>query len=199
MLSNHLTLNHLIIFSFCLQSFPASGSFPKSQLLCIIGPSTRASTSALVLPMNIQGWFTLGLTSLISLQSKGLSRVLLAPQLQSINSSALSFLYGSTLTTVHNYWKNHNSDYMAFVGKVMSLLFNTLSRLHLGELNAGCLYLLISNWSYNRKWWKVSGRKTLFVAKQILQPFPVIQGSKASLNFVLSQFKLVIFLPKPFP
>ena len=59
-------------FSTCLQSFPASGSFPVSRLFASgIGTSVSAS----VLPMNIQGWFPLGLTGLISLQSKGFSRV----------------------------------------------------------------------------------------------------------------------------
>ena len=62
-------------FSFCLQSFPASGSFPMSQLFASGGQSIGASASTSVLPMNIQGWFPLGLTGLISLQSKGLSRV----------------------------------------------------------------------------------------------------------------------------
>ena len=62
-------------FSFCLQSFPASRSFPMSQLFASGGWSIGASTSVSVLPVNIQGWFPLGLTSLISLQSKGLSRV----------------------------------------------------------------------------------------------------------------------------
>ena len=57
------------------QSFPASGSFPVSQLFASGGQSIGVSASALVLPMNIQDWFPLGLTSLISLQSKGLSRV----------------------------------------------------------------------------------------------------------------------------
>ena len=56
-----------------LQSFPASGSFPMSQLFVSGGQSIGASVS--VLPMNIQGWFPLGLTGWISLQSKGLSRV----------------------------------------------------------------------------------------------------------------------------
>ena len=60
-------------FSFCLQSFPASGSFPMSQLFARGGQSIGASAS--VLPMNIQGWFPLGLTDLIYLLSKGLSRV----------------------------------------------------------------------------------------------------------------------------
>ena len=62
-------------FSSCLQSFPASGSFPVSQFFGSGGQSIGASTSTSVLPMNIRGWFPLGLTDLISLQSKGLSRV----------------------------------------------------------------------------------------------------------------------------
>ena len=73
--SNHLILCHP--FSSCLQSFPASGSFPLSWLFASGGQSIQASASASasVLPMNIQGWFPLGLTGLISLMSKGLSRV----------------------------------------------------------------------------------------------------------------------------
>ena len=66
-------------FSFCLQSFPTSGSFPMSWLLAPDGQSIGASASASVLPMNIQGCFPLGLTDLISLQSKGLSRVFSSP------------------------------------------------------------------------------------------------------------------------
>ena len=63
------------LFSFCLQSFLPSGSFPMSQLFTSCGQSTRASASASILPNNIQGWFPLGSTGLISLLSKGLSRV----------------------------------------------------------------------------------------------------------------------------
>ena len=62
-------------FSFCLQSFPTSGSFPVSQLFASHDQSIGALASASVLPMNIQGWFPLELTGLISFQSKGLSRV----------------------------------------------------------------------------------------------------------------------------
>ena len=62
-------------FSFCLQSFPASGSFQMSQLFISGGQSIGVSASTSVLPMNIQDWFTLGWTGWISLQSKGLSRV----------------------------------------------------------------------------------------------------------------------------
>ena len=66
--------NHLILF-FCPQSFPESGSFPMSRLFSSGGQSIGTSISASVLPMNIRGWFPLGLTGLISLQGKGLSRV----------------------------------------------------------------------------------------------------------------------------
>ena len=62
-------------FSSCPQFFPASGSFPMSRLFASGGQSICTSASASVLPANIQGWFPLGLTGLISLQSKGLSRV----------------------------------------------------------------------------------------------------------------------------
>ena len=72
----HPTISSSVIpFSSRLQSFPASGSFPVSQFFASGGQSIGASASAAVLPMNIQGWFPLGLTGLISLQSKGLSRV----------------------------------------------------------------------------------------------------------------------------
>ena len=71
--SNHLVLCGLL--SSCLQSFPESGSFPMSQFFASGDQSIGASASASVLPMNIQDWFPLGLTSWISLQSKGPSRV----------------------------------------------------------------------------------------------------------------------------
>ena len=67
-------------FSFCPESFPASGSFPMSQFFSSGGRSIGASAS--VLPMNIQDWFPLGLTGLITLQSKGLSTVLSNTALQ---------------------------------------------------------------------------------------------------------------------
>ena len=65
----------VIPFSSCLQSFPASGPFPMSQFFTSGGQSIETSASASVLPMHIQDWFPLGLTGLISLQSKGISRV----------------------------------------------------------------------------------------------------------------------------
>ena len=65
----------VVPFSSCLQSFPASESFPMSQFFASGGQTIAISASALVLPMNIQDWFPLGWTGLISLQPKGLSRV----------------------------------------------------------------------------------------------------------------------------
>ena len=73
-----MPFNHLILchpFSSCPQSFPASGSFPMSWLSISGGQSIGVSASASVLPMNIWGWFPLGLTDLILLLSKGLSKV----------------------------------------------------------------------------------------------------------------------------
>ena len=63
------------VIPFCLRSFPASGSFPMSQFFASGGQTIGVSASASVLPMNIEDWFPLGWTDLISLQSKGLSRV----------------------------------------------------------------------------------------------------------------------------
>ena len=70
-----LTIYSAIPFSCCLQSFPASESFPTSQLFTSGSQSIGTLTSASVLLMNIQGYFSLGLTGLVSLLSKGLSRV----------------------------------------------------------------------------------------------------------------------------
>ena len=100
----------VIPFSSRLQFFLASGSFLMSQFFASGGQSTRVSASASVLPINIQDLFPLGWTGWISLQSKGLSRVFSNTTVQSINSSALSFLYSPTLTSIHYHWKNHSFD-----------------------------------------------------------------------------------------
>ena len=72
----HPTISSSVIpFSSCPQSFPASGSFPKSQLFASGGPNIGISASKSVLPMNIQSWFPIGLTDLISSQSRRLARV----------------------------------------------------------------------------------------------------------------------------
>ena len=71
----HPTISSFVVPFSCLQSFPASGFWPMSQFFTSGGQSIGAYASSSVLPMNIQDWFPLGLTDLISLQSKGLSRV----------------------------------------------------------------------------------------------------------------------------
>ena len=95
MSSNHLTLSPSSLASI----FPTSGSFPMSQLIAPGGQNIGGSASASVLSMSIQGWFPLGLTGLISLQSKGLWRESSpVPQFESTNFLALSLLYFPTLT-----------------------------------------------------------------------------------------------------
>ena len=106
----HPTISSSVLpFFSCLQSFPASGSFQMSQFFASGGQSIGVSASALVLPLNIQDWFPLGWTGWISLQSKGLSRVL-QHHSSSINSPALNFLYSPTLTSIHDYWKKQSFD-----------------------------------------------------------------------------------------
>ena len=116
-------------FSSCLRSFPESGSFQMNQFFTSGGRSIGASASASVLPMNIQGWSPLGLTVLISLQSKGLSRVFANNTFQKD-----SILWRSVFFMVqfsHSYMTTGKTIALAiwtFVSKVMPLLFNMLSR-----------------------------------------------------------------------
>ena len=126
----------LSLSSFCLQSCPASGSFPMSLLLPLgsIGAcqSIGASASATVFPMNIQGWFPLGLTGFISLRSKRLSRAFSSGSIsskkkkkRSISSLVLSFLYDPALTSVHDYWRNHESEKWKWKSLSLTQLFGT--------------------------------------------------------------------------
>ena len=106
------------------------------------GQSLAASAAASVLSMNIQCWFPLGLTCSVFLQSGDSQESSAAPQFKSINSSVLSLLYGPTLISIHDFWKNHRQ---IFFSKAMSLLFNTLSRFVIAFLpKSKCLYLPIS-------------------------------------------------------
>ena len=120
----------VITFSSYLQSFPASGSFQMSQFFTSGDQSNGVSASASVLPMNIKDWFTLGWTGWISLQSKRLSRVFSSTTVQNyliLHHSAffivqLSHPYMTTGKTIAlTRW--------IFVGTVISILFNMLSRL----------------------------------------------------------------------
>ena len=105
----HPTMSSSVIpFSSCPQSFPASGSFPMSQLFPLGGQSIGVSASTSVLPMNTQDWSPLQWTGWISLKSKDSQESSPTPQFRSINSLALSFLHSPTLTSIHDHWKKHS-------------------------------------------------------------------------------------------
>ena len=107
----HSTISSSVIpFSSCPQSFPASGSFQMSQLFTSGGQRFGISASTTVLPMNTQDWSPLGWTGWTSLLSKGLSRVFSNTTVQKHQFLTLSFLYSPTLTSIHDYWKNHSLD-----------------------------------------------------------------------------------------
>ena len=93
-----------------LQSFPASGSFTRNQFFAWGDQSIGVSASASVLPTNIQDWFPLRLTGWISLQSKGLNSLLQHHSSKASIMVAFSFLYSSSLTSIHDYWENHTFD-----------------------------------------------------------------------------------------
>ena len=124
------------LFSFSLQSFLASGTFPMNCLFTSDDQNTGASTSASVFSVNIQGWSALRLTGLISLLSKGLSGI-----------------FSSTTVWRHQFFgappslwsSSYNCTWPlgTFVGRVMSLLFNILSRFVIAFLPRSS-HLLIS-------------------------------------------------------
>ena len=122
------------LFSSCPQSFPASGSFPSSQFFASGGQSIGAS--ALVLPMNIQGWFSLGLTGLIPLLSQGLSRVFSKKikrsllQHRSLKAPILQHSAFFMVQLTHPYMTTGKTIALTrqtFVSKVTYLLFNVFS------------------------------------------------------------------------
>ena len=143
--SDAIQPSHPVIpFSSCPQSFQASGSFPMIYLFASGGQSIGVSASTSVLPMNTQDWSPLGWTGWISLQSKGLSRVFSDTTVQkhqffssffTVQLSHPSMTTGKTVTLTR--W--------TFVGKIMSLLFNILSR-------------LVITFLHHKKYW--AGRST---------------------------------------
>ena len=98
----------VVPFSSCPQSLPASESFPMTRLFAWGGQGTGVSALAWFLPKKSQGWSPSEWTGWISLLSKGLSRVFSNTTVQSINTWVLSLLHSSTLTSIHDHWKNHS-------------------------------------------------------------------------------------------
>ena len=110
-----MPFNHLILchpFLLLPSIFPSIRIFSNELVLCIRWPNIGVSASALDLPMNIQDWFPLGWTGWISLQSKALSEFAPTPEFKSINFSVLSSLHSPTLSSIHDYRKNHSFDKM---------------------------------------------------------------------------------------
>ena len=107
--SSHLILCHprLLLPSI----FPSISVFSNETVLCIRWPKCWSFSFSICPSNEYSGLIPLGWTGLISLQSKGLSRVFSNNTVQSINSSGLSFLYSPTLTSIHDHWKNHSLDY----------------------------------------------------------------------------------------
>ena len=102
----HPTISSSVVpFFSLLRSFPASGSFPMSLFFPSGGQRIGVSASASVLSMNIQDWSPLGWTGGSPCRPRDSQESSLTPQFKSINSSVLRFLYGPTLTSIHDYWK----------------------------------------------------------------------------------------------
>ena len=140
------TSSSVIPFSSHPQSFPTSGSFQMSQFFAPCGQSIEVSASASVLPMNVQHWFPLGLTDLISLQSKELSRVFSNTTIQKHQFFPIVQLSHPYMTT----GKTIALTRRTFVGKVMLLLFNMLFRLVIAFLPRS-KHVLIS-WLQSLQW-----------------------------------------------
>ena len=108
-----MTSRHLILCRPLLLLPPIPPSirvFPNESTLRTRWPKYWSFSFTSVLPINTQDWSPLGWSGWISLQSKGLSRVFPTPWFKSVNSLVLSFLYSPTLTSIHDYWKNHSLD-----------------------------------------------------------------------------------------
>ena len=107
----HLTISSSVVpFSSCPQSFPASWSFPVSQLIASGGKNIGASASVSVFLMNIQGSFPLELTDLISLLSKGLSRGFSSTTVQKHKFFSTQLSLWSNSTSIQDYWRNRSFD-----------------------------------------------------------------------------------------
>ena len=142
----------VVPFPSCLQSFPASGSFQMSQIFPSGGQSIVVSASASVLPMNIQDWFSLGWTGLISLRPGDSQASSPTPQFKSIAILQCSAFFIVQLS--HPYMTTGKTIALTrwtFDGKVVSLHFNKLSRLVITFLPRS-KHLLISCCSHHLQW-----------------------------------------------
>ena len=188
-----MSSNHLIVccsFASCPQSFPVSGSFQMSQLFASGGQSIGASAS--VLPMNIQDWFPLGMSGLNSLLSKGLSKSLL--QHHSSKASILQCSAFFMLQLLHQYMTMREAialTLQTFVCKVMSLLFNTLSRFVIAFLPRSELVLI--SWLQSLSILILEPKKMKSVT--VYTFFPTICHEMMGLDVIILVFWVLSFKP----
>ena len=185
----HPTISSSVVpFSFCLQSFSASGSFPLNQLFKSSGQSIRASAS--VLPVNIQDWFPLGFTGLISFQSKGLSIVFSNTAVQRHSAFFIVQLSHPYMTTR----KTIALTILAFEGKVMSLLFNMLSRFVIAFLPRSKHLLIL--WLHHPQWfWSPRKSVTVSIVSPCIWLVNIFSQSVTCLFiFLMASFEVPKFL-----
>ena len=163
----HPTISSSVLF--CLQPFPESGSFKMSQFFTSGGQSIGDSPSASVLPMNIQHWFPSGWTRWMSLQPKGLSRVFSNTTVQ--KHQVLQHLAFFTVQLSHPYMTTGKTIALSrqtIVGKVMTSLFNMLSRFVIAFLPRS-KHLLIS-WLQSPSTVILETKKIKYVTLSISSP-----------------------------
>ena len=149
--------------------FPSIRVFPMSQFFTSGGQSTGVLSSAPVLPRNIQYWFISDrlVVSLCSPRDSQESPP--TSQFKSINSSALSFLYGPTLTSIHDSWKTIALTRRTFVGKLMSLLFNMVSSFIIAFLPRSKCFLI--SWLKSPSSVIMESKKIKSLTVSIFSPF----------------------------
>ena len=120
-----------------------------NRLFASGGQSIGASASAIVLPVNTQGWFPLGLTGLIYCCPRDSQESFPGTWFEGFDSLTVSLLYGPTLTSIYDYWRNHSFDYMDLCWQSDVSLFNMLSESEGCSVVSNCLppYGLYSSWN----------------------------------------------------
>ena len=151
----HPTVSSSVVpFFSSLQSFPASGSFQwvssSHQVAKVLEFQPQHQSFQWIFSIDfLYGWLVGSPCHPRDAQESSPT-----PQFKSINSSAFSFLCGPTLTSIHDHWKNHSFEKWTFVDKAMSLLFNMLSRLVIGEGNGNPFqYSCLENPVDRGAWW----------------------------------------------
>ena len=178
----------VVPFSSCPQSLPASESFPMSQLFAWGGQSTGVSALASFLPKKSHSDLLQNGLVGSPCSPRDSQESSPTPQFKSINSSALSFLYSSTLTSIRDYWKNHSFEYIDFVSKVMSPLFTRFVIAFLPRSK----YFLIS-WLQSPSTVILEPKKIIYVTTSTFSP--PIYHEVVGLDAMILYFWMLSFKP----